>query len=307
VVGPLVSAIVPSYNYARFVVRAVESCLAQTLSDMEVVVVDDASTDESPRLLEERFGKEPRVRLELARDNRGISGNFNRGLRAASGKYVGFCCADDEWLPPHAEKLTQALSASDAVLAYARARVTDADGAPLPPGPGHAFSGCPDERFFERLVTSPNLVSFVGTVFEREAALSQGGFDERLRVLQDYALWFRLAARRPVRFVDDATVHVRWHGDNASKGGERKRSEQLKRDAVLVFEDLLAREAPLLRERGLERIAQRRLADSLRRLASRTGSVQEARSCARRAISLDPLSPRGYLGYARALARSWAT
>ncbi len=304
--APLLSAIVPSYNYARFVARAVESCLAQGLADMEVVVVDDASTDESPRVLEERFGKDPRVRLELARENRGISGNFNRGLRAARGKYAGFCCADDEWLPGHAEKLVSALAGSDAVLAYARARVVSAEGDPVPPGPGHAFSGCDDAAFFERLVTSPNVVPFVGTVFEREAALAAGGFDERLRVLQDYALWFRLSARRPVRFVDEETVLVRWHGENASSSSPGK-SEQRKRDAVTVFEDLLAREAPLLSERGLEKVARARLADALRRLASRTGSGREARSCARRAIALDPLSPRGYLDYAKALTRSWST
>jgi len=300
-VAPLLSAIVPSYNYARFVGRAVESCLAQTLADIEVVVVDDASTDESPALLAERFGREPRVRLELAKENRGISGNFNRGLRAATGRYVGFCCADDEWLPEHAATLVAALESSRAALAYAKARVVDAAGAPVPPGPGHAFSGCPDERFFERLVTSPNLIPFVATVFEREAALEAGGFDERLRVLQDYALWFRLAARRAVRFVDRETVLVRWHGGNASSADDGK-SELRKRDAVTVFEDLLARERPLLRERGLERVARRRLADALRRLASRTRGG-EARACARRAIAVDPLSAQGYLGYVRVLAK----
>jgi GT2 family glycosyltransferase len=299
--APLISAIVPSYNYARFVVRAVESCLAQSFADLEVVVVDDASTDESPRLLAEKFGSDPRVRLELAKDNKGISGNFNRGLRAARGKYVGFCCADDEWLPGHAATLVPALEASGAVLAYAKARVVGADGQPVPPGPGHAFSGCPDELFYERLVTSPNLIPFVATVFDREAALAAGGFDERVRVLQDYALWLRLASRRPVRFVDVESVVVRWHGDNASGTGEKK-SEQLKRDSVTVFEDLLARDGGLLRERGLEHVARRRLADALRRLASRT-SGGEARSCARRVIGLQPFSPQSYLGYMRVLAR----
>lgn len=298
---PLLSAIVPSYNYARFVARAVESCLAQTLCDIEVVVVDDASTDESPELLQERFGADPRVRLELAKENKGISGNFNRGLRAARGRYVGFCCADDEWLPDHAQTLVAAIEPAKAVLAYAKARVVGADGVLVPPGPGHAFSGCPDEQFFERLVTSPNLIPFVATVFEREAALAAGGFDERVRVLQDYALWLRLAARREVRYVDRETVLVRWHGENASGTGEKK-SEQLKRDSVTVFEDLLARETPLLEERGLDRIARHRLADALRRLASRTRG-DEARSCARRVIALEPLSAQSYLGYMRVLAK----
>ncbi|MEZ0227045.1 MAG: hypothetical protein ACAI25_00345, partial [Planctomycetota bacterium] len=114
-------------------------------------------------------------------------------------------------------------------------------------------------------------------------------------------LWLRLAAHRAVRFVDEETVVVRWHGENASSGGDKK-SEQLKRDSVAVFEDLLARDGALLRERGLERVARRRLADALRRLASRT-TGGEARECARRVIALQPLSPQSYLGYARVLAR----
>jgi glycosyltransferase involved in cell wall biosynthesis len=298
-----VTAVVPSYNYARFVVRAVESCLAQTWAETEVVVVDDGSTDDSPGLLRERFGANPRVRLELFPENKGVSANFNRGLRAARGKWVGFCCADDEWLPDHLATLVPVLEATHAALAYGMARVVTEDGSAAPRESGSSFSGCPDDRFFERLVTSPNLVPFVATVFDRELALEQGGFREDLKILQDYALWLGLAARREVRFVDRETVVVRWHGANASRSNSPAKSEQLRRDGVAVFESLLAREGPLLRERGLEHVAKRRLADALRRLASRTPSGGEARACARRAIALDPLSARGYLGYVKALAR----
>ena len=218
--SPVVSAIVPSYNYARYVVRAVESCLAQTFADLEVVVVDDASTDGSPQVLRERFGHEPRVRLALFEDNKGVSGNFNRGLDAAVGRYVGYCCADDEWLPDHVATVLPPLEASPSVaLAYSRARQLGGEGEAIDAEEAIGFGSCPDSELWERLVRGNNFVPFVSTLFRRDLALEMGGFREDARILQDYALWLRLAARNEARFVDRETVVVRWHGDNASAAG----------------------------------------------------------------------------------------
>jgi glycosyltransferase involved in cell wall biosynthesis len=299
--SPLVTAVVPSYNYARYVVRAVESCLAQTHKDLEVVVVDDASTDGSQAVLRERFASEPRVRLLLFDENKGVSGNFNRGLAEARGRYVGFCCADDEWSPEHAATLVPALESSSGVaLAYARARQLGGSGEAVDPEEAIYFDSCPDAEFWERLVRGVNFVPFVGTLFRRDLALEVGGFREDVRVIQDYALWLRLAARHEVRFVDRETVIVRWHSDNASARGA-KTSERRRRDMVHIFEDLLARESELLRARGLERVARRRLVGSLLRLARRAPTAAEARACCARAIELEPLALAPYLNWVRAL------
>lgn len=298
--SPLVSAIVPSYNYAAYVVEAVESCLAQTFADLEVVVVDDRSTDDSPRLLRERYADHPRVRLLLAEENKGVSGNFNRGLQAARGKYVGYCCADDAWLPEHVATLVPALeSASGVALAYARARQLGRSDEPVDPEEAIAFDSAPDDLFWDQLVRRPNFVPFVATLFRRQAALEAGGFREDVHVIQDYALWLRLAAHAPVRFVDRETVIVRWHGDNASQRGART-SERRRRDMIHVFEHLLSREGEALRARGLEGVARTRLVDALLRLARRTKDPAEARACCARAIRLRPWAARPYLSYARA-------
>ena len=298
---PLVTAIVPSYNYARFVVRAVESCLEQTFPSLEVLVVDDASTDGSRELLQARFSGDPRVRLHLASENAGVSGNFNRGLKLARGRYVAFCCADDAWEPDHLATVVPALERSgDAVLAYARAHLLNETGAPVEDDDGCGFGSCEDALFFERLVRGANFVPFVATVFRRQEALDAGGFNPRIQVMQVYDLWLRLAATRPVVHVASATVRVSWHGANASARGART-SLKRKRDAVAIFEGLLERELPLLRERGLERAARGRLADALSRLARRTPSREEARACSLRALRLAPFSASSYLGYVRAL------
>jgi glycosyltransferase involved in cell wall biosynthesis len=254
-------------------------------------------------VLRERFGGEPRVKLRLFEENKGVSGNFNRGLEAASGELAGFCCADDEWLPEHAATLVAALEGSPgAALAYSKARQLGGSGESVDAGEAIYFGSFPDAEFWAELIRGANFVPFVGTIFRRDLALEAGGFREDVRVIQDYALWLRLAARRPVRFVDRETVVVRWHGDNASQRGA-KTSERRRRDLVNIFEDLVSREAALLRERGLEDVARARLVGALLRLARRAPTAAEARACCARAIQLKPVSVAPYLNYVRALVR----
>ena len=92
---PLVSAIIPNFNYARFVCEAVESALAQTYDHLEVIVVDDGSSDDSLQVLKQ-FGDRIRV---IAQPNAGVAASRNNGAAASSGEFVAFLDADDLWAP----------------------------------------------------------------------------------------------------------------------------------------------------------------------------------------------------------------
>lgn len=305
---PLVSAIVPSYNYVATVGAAVESVLAQTFQDLEVVIVDDASTDGARDLLRERYGAHPRVRLHLFDENGGVSVNFNRGLRLARGRYVAYCCSDDVWLPAHLATVVPALEAApEAALAYARAELVDETGRPVPDEEeeeGGLFDVEPDDRrFFERLVRGANFVPFVATLFRRDLALARGGFREDLRILQDHDLWLRLSARHEARHADAVTVKVCWHGKNASRRGALT-SERRRRDAIAMYERLLAEERDVLRAHGLERAARQRLASAFSKLARRVEGADEARACYRRAIAVAPWRAVTYLQYLRCIVGS---
>src|SRR5437016_1233967 len=91
----LVSAVIPAYNYARFVCRAVDSVLAQTYPHLECIVVDDGSTDNTLEVLAP-YGDHIRV---ITQKNAGLSAARNTGVRNAGGEYVGFLDADDWWQP----------------------------------------------------------------------------------------------------------------------------------------------------------------------------------------------------------------
>src|ERR1700674_2946625 len=95
----LVSVVIPTYNYRQFVVEAVESVLAQTYRPIELIVVDDGSTDGTRAELE-RF--EGQIRY-MFQENRGLPAARNRGIRAAAGEYVAFLDADDVWAPTKIE------------------------------------------------------------------------------------------------------------------------------------------------------------------------------------------------------------
>jgi glycosyltransferase involved in cell wall biosynthesis len=99
---PLVSVILPTYNRADTIRRAIESVRNQTLQDWELLVVDDGSTDDTAGMIAARYAGEPRLKM-IRQENQGVSAARNAGLRASSGKYLAFIDSDDEFLPHHLE------------------------------------------------------------------------------------------------------------------------------------------------------------------------------------------------------------
>ena len=136
-----VSVVIPTYNRARLVTEALHSVLSQPFDDMEVLVVDDGSTDDTLSALA-RF-TDSRLRV-IHQANQGISGARNTGVREARGEYIAMLDSDDRWRPSVLPRLVAALDAHpDAVLVYGRAQAMDAYGFPLPQmkGTAEAFPG----------------------------------------------------------------------------------------------------------------------------------------------------------------------
>ena len=263
--APLVSAIVPSYNHARYVEGALRSVLSQSWAGpLEVVVVDDGSRDDSPELLRRIAEQDPRVRLEL-RENRGISATFNRGLELARGEWVAYCCSDDRWQPEHLARALAALEADPAaIVSYGRARLVDAEER-LHPGE-RIFADIREREPLRRLLEEGNGLCFVGAVFKRQAALDAGGFDLELGVLQDYDLWLRLARVGPAVHVLEPTVDFRWDGGNASGPAATLRKRL---DLIRVLERALTQFPELAADPALRATVERRLLQAHVRAARR--------------------------------------
>ena len=128
--APLVSVIMPAYNAQRFIREAIDSVIAQTHADWELLVLDDGSSDDTCAVVEDMAAKDERIRLIKNPSNMGVAKTRNRGLDLCRGDYVAFLDSDDIW---HPEKLTSQISvmkSKDARLAYTSYAIVDENGAP---------------------------------------------------------------------------------------------------------------------------------------------------------------------------------
>jgi len=196
--APRISIVVASYNYGRFLGEAIESALAQTLPPIEVIVVDDGSTDDS-REIAKRY---PVKLIEQA--NAGVSVARNRGARDAKGDYIVFLDADDVLEPEYLARCWDALRTAppDVAYAYTQMRMFGSESGIYESGP-----------FSRKRILEGNLVN-VSAFLRRKAFEEAGGFDESLRLgLEDADLWVRLLAKgyRGV-FVKEPLLRYRRHG-----------------------------------------------------------------------------------------------
>ncbi len=208
-----ISVLIPSYNHGAWVEDAARSALAQEGVALEVVVVDDGSSDDSVARLESI--RDERLRL-VVQKNRGLSRALNRALGMARGTWAKFLPSDDRLLPGCLQ--AQLADAAGCQAVFCRPEVLDGELRPLDDPAPQAWFDLPAREGAEvrRALVERNPLSAPCGLFERAAALSVGGFDASLRVTQDYDLWLKLASLGDLRCVPERRVQVRWHGDNQS-------------------------------------------------------------------------------------------
>ena len=162
----LVSVVIPTFNYARFVCDAVESALGQTYPDLEVIVVDDGSTDDTQRMLK-RFGS--RIRY-VYQNNRGLSAARNTGIRLANGEWIALLDSDDVW---HRQKTEVQLAAGQSVVGAGLIGSLPADVLPPALDPAPAIHVLSVRDFLVSIRTGPS-----GTLIRRTCFDAVGLFDE---------------------------------------------------------------------------------------------------------------------------------
>jgi glycosyltransferase involved in cell wall biosynthesis len=229
---PLVSVVVPCFNHGRFLAEALESLLAQTYEHIEIVVVDDGSTDDTPAVAA-RFAL--RVRY-VRQENRGLAAARNAGLAASGGELLNFLDADDYHEPDAIERMVAAATADPgADVFHGRHRCVDRDRNPLTSYPVAELSR---DAFHQLLVKNRMICHSV--LVRRRALVGAGGFDEQLRALEDWDCWLRLAAGgcRFVAVAAAVAVYRRYPG-TMSRGYDRMKEAygQVLRRARTVHPD----------------------------------------------------------------------
>jgi len=209
---PAVSICIPAYNHGRFLKAAIDSARAQTFRDVEIVVSDNRSTDDTAAVVAAQVREDSRVRYELAPQHVGMAENFSRSVALARGRYVKMLCSDDLLERECVAKLVAALEQSNAVLAgCARSLLDDASGRVTGVARYAAgdWSG-PGEEAARRCFYYGNLIGEpTAVLFRRSDAAA--GFDHRYSQLVDLDLWLRLLERGRFAFVAEALCQIRVH------------------------------------------------------------------------------------------------
>jgi glycosyltransferase involved in cell wall biosynthesis len=207
-----VSAIITTYNYARFITGAIESVRRQTQPPDEIIVVDDGSTDATPALV---AAAGPDVHY-IYQPNQGAGAARNRGLRASHGELVAFLDADDRWLPDKLERQLDHLRQYPTVglVTGSEWQVFESGAAPVRLDRPAVGAACLYPRILvENTIGNPSL-----TLIRRACFEQVGGFDERLRLGQDWEMWIRIARAWPVGVVNAPLIRFTQHGGSLTAG-----------------------------------------------------------------------------------------
>lgn len=204
---PRVSVVIPTYNRAGLVQEAIDSVLAQLFQDVELIVVDDGSEDDTASILQERYGSAIRL---VVQENQGESGARNRGIRESTGEYVAFLDSDDMWLPGKLSRQIDVLDRwPDIGLISCQAYWMRDDGRRLKMKPqGHSTAA---GSISWRELAMGNCVAGGGSAaVARSSVLEQVGiFDTSLNFGADWDLWLRIARNHRVYQIEEPLILYR--------------------------------------------------------------------------------------------------
>ena len=208
---PAVSVLLPTFDRAAYLVASVQSVLAQTMRDLELVVIDDGSTDDTAAVLARI--DDPRLRV-VRQPHAGCAAALNAGLAVARGRYIARNDSDDVWHPDLLAVLVPRLEADPALgFVYGRCDGMDADGRPSPATRGGPLRD-PGDALSSLLYA--DYTASIATVYRRACIDRVGSFDATLDTSEDWDLAVRVARRFPVAFVDRTVASIRTHDDNST-------------------------------------------------------------------------------------------
>lgn len=224
--GPLVSVIVTCYNGERWIAGALESALGQTYRELEVIVVNDGSSDGSAGVVS-RYAADARLR-PVDQENRGVAAARNKGLSLSSGELVCVLDQDDLWLPGHVAAQAEFLASHAGFGAvYTGVERIDADGNSL----GERLFAEPKEGdLFKTFLGRGVAVPLIGTMVRRRLLEKTGGFDEKLFGKDDFDLLLRLAAVTSFGFIPKLLTLQRFRPGTAGQ------SEPMYKDSFYLAE-----------------------------------------------------------------------
>ncbi len=207
----LVSVIIPVFNRQDYVAETIESVINQTYNNIEIVIINDGSTDNSEEIIRSFAAHYPKKINLINQQNQGQVKARNNGLKVARGEFIAFLDSDDVWLPEKIEKQIH-LFENEVGLVYSGVQYIDALGKVIG---GELCDQSIRGSVYEKLLVKNRMTG--GTVVVKNEALKKVGlFDETLKAAENWDLWIRIAKFYELDFVDETLLKYRKHSDNMS-------------------------------------------------------------------------------------------
>lgn len=210
---PKVTVIMPCFNHGEFLTDSVNSILRQTHADLELIIVDDCSTDHSAAAIQRLADGDKRIRALRHEHNQGLSRSRNDALRVASGEFIAFCDSDDLWQPDKLSEQLELLRRNpEYALTYCDTWIIDGKGSQT----GQRFSDLfplpkvASGLLFDDLVRR-NFINIQSVLMRRECMEVEPAFDERIELVQDWWYWIKLSHRHRFLYSDKPMASYRVH------------------------------------------------------------------------------------------------
>jgi len=214
---PLVSVVMPSYSHESFISEAIEGVLNQSCQDIELIIIDDASKDNSREIIKSYREKDSRIRAIFHNENKGIAKTFNDGIEEASGKFIAITGSDDVWLKDKLEKQLEILGENEDLVVHSDSLIIDAQSnfvEKLPAKKRNASKKKKSGKIFRELLWG-NFICGSSMIFKRDN-IKDIRFDEQLKYVNDYKFVLDLAIKYEYYFIPEPLVKYRIHGKNCT-------------------------------------------------------------------------------------------
>ena len=220
--NPLVSVIIPAYNHEKYIIDCLKSVINQTYSNIEIIVINDGSTDSTERVIKEFINSTNNDINFISKRNEGICKTLNKGLNIAKGKYISYLASDDMFAPQMIEKQVKFMENNKSIgLVCTDAyfididKITNKKYTSYKPIIKKCFKkGIQNKDIFEVLLTG-NIILALTTLIKKECFEVLGPFDENL-IFEDYDMWVRITKEYPIGFIDEPLGYYRIHDLNFS-------------------------------------------------------------------------------------------
>jgi len=250
--NPIISVCVPTYNGAKYFRECLDSILVQTLTDFELLIVDDHSSDDTLKIAQEYVSRDARVRVTKNDRNLGLVGNWNRCVELAQGEWIKFVFQDDLIAPTCLEKMLAACDA-DSAIAFCRRDFIFEEGTPERTKRIYAKFALPERDMpFKRQLSAKEYskvaldrlgFNFVGeptVLMIRKSTFEQfGNFNPHLIQICDLEMWTRIASNVGIVYVPESLATFRVHAGATTSSNHSQREYRMRLDGIVLKHDFL--------------------------------------------------------------------